>query len=91
MGGFRLVDHSGLLGAVYVGMFEMGISFVTWLMAMKLTVSAARIANLIFISPFLSLFLIHVLVGEQIMVSSLVGLLFIVAGLIIQSMAGAKT
>ena len=88
--GFRPVDHSGLFGAVYLGIFEMGISFVTWLMAMKLTVSTARIANLIFISPFLSLFLIHVLVGEQIMVSSVVGLLFIVAGLIIQSMASAR-
>lgn len=88
--GFRPVARAGLFGAAYIGTFEMGIAFVTWLMAMKLTGSTARIANLIFISPFLSLFLIHFLVGEQIMISSVVGLLFIVAGLIIQTMAGSK-
>jgi len=55
---------------------------------MKLTKSTARIANLIFISPFLSLVLIHFFVGEKIMISSVVGLIFIVAGLIIQGVAG---
>ena len=88
--GFRTVDLAGLFGAAYIGTFEMGIAFVTWLMAMKLTGSTARIANLIFLSPFLSLFLIHYVVGEQIMVSSVVGLLFIVAGLLIQTAAGPK-
>ena len=88
--GFRTIDLVGLLGAAYVGTFEMGISFITWLMAMKLTSSTAKIANLIFISPFLSLVLIHFIVGEQIMISSVVGLIFIVAGLIIQAAAGRK-
>ena len=86
--GFRVIDRAGVLGAAYVGTFEMGIAFISWLMAMKLTKSTARIANLIFISPFLSLFLIHFFVGEKIMVSSVVGLIFIVAGLIIQAVAG---
>ncbi len=86
--GFRVVDRAGVLGAAYIGTFEMGIAFISWLMAMKLTKSTARIANLIFISPFLSLFLIHFFVGEKIMISSVVGLIFIVAGLIIQALAG---
>jgi drug/metabolite transporter (DMT)-like permease len=88
--GFRKVEGVGLLGAAYVGMFEMGIAFISWLMAMKLTTSTAKIANLIFISPFLSLVLIHYIVGERIMISSVVGLIFIVAGLIIQATAGKK-
>lgn len=86
--GFRGIDRAGVLGAAYIGTFEMGIAFISWLMAMKLTKSTARIANLIFISPFLSLFLIHFFVGEKIMISSVVGLIFIVAGLIIQGVAG---
>lgn len=86
--GFRAVDMAGVLGAAYIGTFEMGIAFVCWLMAMKLTQSTARIANLIFISPFLSLFLIHFFVGEKIMRSSVIGLIFIVAGLVIQAVAG---
>ena len=87
--GFRSVDPIGVLGAAYVGTFEMGIAFISWLMAMKLTRSTARIANLIFISPFLSLVLIHYIVGEEIMISSVVGLIFIVAGLIIQTLPGS--
>lgn len=86
--GFRQVETAGLLGAAYIGTFEMGVAFAAWLSAMKLTSSTARIANLIFISPFLSLFLIHFLVGETIMISSVIGLFFIVAGLLLQTMAG---
>jgi len=63
----------------------MGISFVLWLMAMKYTEAAAKIANLIFLSPFLSLVFIHTLVGEDIRLSSFVGLVLIVGGLVIQN------
>ncbi len=88
--GFRRVEWTGLLGAAYVGTFEMGIAFISWLIAMKLTASTAKIANLIFISPFLSLVLIHFIVGEKIMMSSVVGLVFIIAGLLIQAATGKK-
>ena len=73
-----------LLGAGYVGVFEMGLTFVLWLSAMKATSSSARVANLIFLSPFLSLVFIHFLVGEDIRLSTLAGLGFIVAGNVIQ-------
>jgi len=76
----------GLLGATYVGMFEMGIAFVIWLSALKLSDNAARLGNLIFIAPFLSLVFIHFLVGERILPSTLMGLALIVAGLLIQQL-----
>lgn len=81
---------SGLLGAGYVGLFEMGLSFVCWLMAMKLTLSTARIANLIFISPLLSLVLISTVLGEAILDSTLVGLGLILAGLLLQRVFADK-
>jgi drug/metabolite transporter (DMT)-like permease len=84
--GFRTIEFRGLLGAVYVGIFEMGITYVLWLKALKYTTSTARVANLIFISPFLSLVMIHFVVGEQILPSTLVGLVFIISGLLVQSM-----
>jgi len=74
----------GLAGAAYVGVFEMGLAFVTWLTALKCAANAARVANLIFLSPFLSLVLIHFWVGETILPSTLVGLALILAGLGIQ-------
>ena len=77
-------DLLGVCGAVYVGLFEMGIAFVLWLSAMKRTDRAARIGNLIFLSPFLSLVFIHFLVGEDILPSTYIGLTLIIAGLIVQ-------
>ncbi|MFU2209628.1 DMT family transporter [Solidesulfovibrio sp. C21] len=75
---------AGLGGAAYVGVFEMGLAFVTWLTALKCAANAARVANLIFLSPFLSLVLIHVFVGEEILPSTLVGLVLILVGLAVQ-------
>lgn len=80
----RLPPVEGLLGAVYVGLIEMGICFILWLMAMKLTDNTARISNLIFFSPFLSLILIHFLLGEKILVSTFIGLVLIILGLCCQ-------
>ncbi|MCD6580690.1 MAG: DMT family transporter [Desulfuromusa sp.] len=80
----RLPPLSGLYGAAYIGIIEMGICFVLWLMAMKLTDNTARISNLIFLSPFLSLFFIHFLVGEEILTATFTGLILIVAGLLCQ-------
>lgn len=82
--GFSLPDQKGLAGALYVGMFEMGLTFLLWLKALQLTRSTVRIANLIYLSPFISLVLIHLLVGEEIRASSYIGLLFIVAGVLLQ-------
>ncbi|WP_321368915.1 DMT family transporter [uncultured Desulfuromusa sp.] len=80
----RVPPLGGLLGAAYVGTFEMGICFVFWLMAMKLTTSTARISNLIFLSPFLSLIFIYFLLGEKILPATFIGLILIVTGLFCQ-------
>jgi drug/metabolite transporter (DMT)-like permease len=80
----KVPDFRGLLGAAYVGSFEMGITFVFWLTALKLSENTAKVGNLIFLSPFLSLVFIHFIVGEEIFPSTLVGLVFIITGLISQ-------
>lgn len=84
--GLRVPSWQGLAGALYVGIFEMGLTFVLWLQALKLTSSAARISNLIFISPILSLILIHFLVGEEIYSSTLASLGLIITGLVVQQL-----
>lgn len=76
---------AGLVGALYIGTFEMGITYVLWLAALQRARSAASIGNLIFLSPFLSLIFIHVFAGEQIYPSTYAGLLLIVAGLLLRS------
>lgn len=75
----------GALGAAYVGLFEMGITFVTWIMALKYSENTAKVGNLIFLSPFLSLVFIHFLLGEEILPATFVGLGLIVSGLVVQA------
>ena len=87
----RISNHYGLMGAAYVGVFEMGIAFVFWLVALRLSETTARVANLIFISPFVSLIFIHFLVGEEILPSTPIGLILIVAGLLIQRLGSRLT
>jgi drug/metabolite transporter (DMT)-like permease len=82
------VSFPGLAGALYIGVFEMGVAFALWIQALKLTKSTARISILIYLSPFLSLVLIHFLVGETIYPSTIVGLLLIVAGIGLQKLTG---
>jgi len=74
----------GLLGAVYIGLFEMGITFVAWSKALVLSKTTAKVSNFIYLVPFLSLIVIHFTVGEKILFSTIIGLVFIVAGIIIQ-------
>jgi len=83
-------DIKGLLAASYVGFFEMGITFLFWLKAMQVATSTSKIANLIFISPFISLIFIYFIVGEKIYISTIIGLSTIIIGLIIQQIKSNK-
>ncbi len=80
----NIPNSSGVLAAVYVGLFEMGITFLFWLKAMQNAQNTSKIANLIFISPFMSLIFIYFILNEKIFISTLVGLGFIIVGLLIQ-------
>ncbi|PHO17639.1 EamA family transporter [Malaciobacter molluscorum LMG 25693] len=81
---FFIPEYKGVFAAIYVGLFEMGITFLFWLFAMQYTNNTSKIANLIFISPFLSLIFIYFILGEKIYISTLFGLLMIIFGLYIQ-------
>lgn len=86
--GWRMPRLPGILGAVYVGLFEMGISFVLWLQALRLSRTTAQVSNLIYLTPFLSLIVIHFAVGEPIFPSTVVGLILIVTGILLQQYGG---
>ena len=75
------VPANALGAAVYVGFFEMGATFVFWLMALKLSENSAKVANLIYLSPFLSLIFIRTILGEDIRTTTIIGLILIVVGI----------
>ncbi len=83
----KIPNIEGIIGSIYIGIFEMGITFVIWLKSLQLSSSTAKVSNLIFLSPLLSLILVSLVVGEQIMGYSIIGLLFIMGGIILQRFA----
>jgi drug/metabolite transporter (DMT)-like permease len=81
---FRIHPGNSLLAAIYSGIFEVGITYVFWLKAMNLTTTNAKIGNLVFFAPFLSLVFIHFVLKETIYITTFIGLIFIVAGVLVQ-------
>jgi len=82
--GFSLPNIKGILGSAYVGFFEMGLTFIVWLSALKYAKTTAQVSNFIYITPFLSLLVVSIIVGERILFSTIIGLVFIIAGIVLQ-------
>ncbi len=78
------ISWSALVAGMYVGLFEMGLTFVLWLMALKTTDKTSNITTLVFLTPVLSVGLISVILKEHIAVSTYIGLCFILSGLMLQ-------
>lgn len=72
---------NGFLSSVYVGLFEMGIPFIFFGLAIRKTNNPALINQMCYLSPFISLFLIHIFLGEQIYPTTYCGLILIVFGI----------
>jgi len=81
---FVVPSFKGLIGSIYIGFFEMGISLVLWQSALKISTTVSRVASLVFITPFMSLVVLYFVLGEKILVSTFFGLILICTGLILQ-------
>lgn len=90
-GGIQLVEMRAILPLAYVGFFEMGITFVLWNTALTLSSSAAKVSNLIYICPFLSLVFLHFIIGEDIHKATLIGLSLIIGSIMLQETVGKKS
>ncbi len=80
-GNFAVPPAEGLAGAIYVGLFEMGVTFLLWYRAVEGDMAFA--SNLAYLVPFLSLFFISAIVGEGITPATVLGLAMIVGGIIL--------
>ena len=80
--GVDLNTVPGLLWGSYVGAFEMGIPFICFGLAMRKTDNPTLINQLTYLSPFMSLFIISIVLGEKIVPTTMIGLALIVFGII---------
>lgn len=72
--------------AIYVGLFELGITYVIWMKALEYSENNAVTGNFIFLAPFLSLVFIYFILNETIHVTTFLGLIFIVLGIFAQQL-----
>ncbi len=84
--GLQVPSMWGLAGSVYAGIVEMGITYIIWLKALQLSHTTAKVSNLVYLSPFISLVIIHFVVGEEILLSTFLGLILIVGGILFQQL-----
>ena len=80
--GFSVPNLNGLLAGMYVGGFEMAIPFICFGIAMRITSNPTLINQLCYLSPFLSLFFITMILHEPIVITTYIGLTLIVAGIV---------
>lgn len=82
------VSFEGWATSIYVGIFEMGVTFVLWLMAIQAAPATDRISNLVYLAPFLNLVIVRMVLKEQIFASTVIGIILLVSGILIQRFVG---
>ncbi len=78
-------DVKGIFASVYIGIFEMGITFYFWLRALQLAPTSDKVSNLVYLAPFISLIFIHFIINEPVYYTTPAGLLLIIAGIFFQN------
>lgn len=80
----------GTVASVYVGIFEMGITFYFWLKALQLAPTSDKVSNLVYLAPFISLIFVHFIIKEPVYYTTPAGLLLIISGILIQNRRSKK-
>ncbi len=73
-----------IIGLIYLGSFTSALPYLFWFLALKHG-DTAKMSNLIFLTPLVSLFFIYFLLDEPIHYSTFIALGLILGGLFIQS------
>ncbi len=82
---FSIPLATGIGAVVYIGIAEMGITFFFWLYALKLSKRTDQVSQLIFLSPFLSLIFISVILKEEIQTATIYGIVLILGGIFLNN------
>lgn len=79
------VGLSGAIASVYIGIFEMGITFLFWLKALQMAKTTDKVSNLVYFAPFLSLIFVHFILHEPVYYTTPIGLILIISGVYVQN------
>jgi drug/metabolite transporter (DMT)-like permease len=69
---------------LYVGVLEMGLTYILWNTALRRASTTAAVSSMIFLTPFLALIFIQAVVGEKIASSTVIGLVMVAGGIFLE-------
>lgn len=84
--GFKAIPYKGVIAGIYIGIFEMGLTFILWLKALRLSKDSGKVSHLVYFSPFISLFFIHLILKETIYFTTYIGLMLIIGGVVLSKL-----
>jgi drug/metabolite transporter (DMT)-like permease len=79
------IGFKGIASSIYIGLFEMGITFFFWLKALQMSATTDKVSNLVYLAAFLSLIFVHFILNEPVFYTTPAGLLLIITGILIQN------
>ena len=79
------------LGLIWLGVVVDAVAYLMWALALNEAENTATIANLAYLTPFLSLIVSAIFVEEKVDVTAVVALVFIIGGILMQSVFGQKS
>ena len=74
------------LGMLWLGVVIDAVAYLLWALALKGSENTAKIANLAYLTPFLSLVVSAVVLEEPIELRAFIALVFIIGGILLQSL-----
>ena len=80
------LDGKQWLGMLWLGIVVDAIAYLLWAIALNGAGNTAKIANIAYLTPFLSLVVSALLLKEEITLRALIALVFIIGGIMLQSM-----
>lgn len=84
-----IIDYKQLIGLLWLGTFCSGCGYLFWLLAIEHG-DIVELSNIILLTPFVTIIYIYFILGETILFSSILGLIFIIFGILLQSKKRAK-
>ena len=78
------------LGMLWLGVVISAVAYLLWAMALSGSENTASIANLAYLTPFLSIVISALFLGEPIRIQAVIALIFIVGGIVLQNLFQRK-
>ena len=78
------------LGLIWLGVVVDAVAYLMWALALNEAENTATIANLAYLTPFLSLIVSAIFIKERVDVTAVIALVFIIGGILMQSVFAGK-